>query len=168
MELLKANYEYGGFTYLVYSNGDIYGPTGKRLKHRKNDDGYAVVTMGNSKVKRSTQFVHRIVATLFIPNPDNLSDVDHMDNNRMNPDMYNLKWSSHEDNVKRAYARGAHVGRAIGEKNPRARLTPEKVLKFRAEYKTGTTIQEMVEKYGFPWTTICNAIKGITWKHLPL
>ena len=71
MELLKANYEYGGFTYLVYSNGDIYGPTGKKLKHCKNDDGYAVVTMGNSKVKRTTQFVHRIVAKSAIKNKSN-------------------------------------------------------------------------------------------------
>ncbi len=28
--------------------------------------------------------------------------------------------------------------------------------------------EEMVERYGYPWNTIGNAIKGITWKHLPL
>lgn len=29
MELLKKNFEFGGITYLVCSNGDIFGPTGK-------------------------------------------------------------------------------------------------------------------------------------------
>ena len=43
MELLKKNFEFGGITYLVCSNGDIFGPTGKQLKARENGDGYAVV-----------------------------------------------------------------------------------------------------------------------------
>ncbi len=60
MEILRENYEFGGITYLVCSNGDIFGPTGKKLKARKNEDGYAVVTMGNKRIKRSTKFVHRI------------------------------------------------------------------------------------------------------------
>jgi len=82
MELLKDTYEFGGITYLVYSNGDIYGPTGKKIKPRKNGDGYLVVTMGNKRIKRSTKFVHRIVAELFLPHSDNLPDVDHVNGDR--------------------------------------------------------------------------------------
>ena len=67
MDILKANFEFGGITYLVCSNGDIFGPTGKKLKPRKNSDGYLVVTMGKSSIQRSTKFVHRIVAELFLP-----------------------------------------------------------------------------------------------------
>ena len=167
MEIHRENYEFGGITYLVCSNGDIFGPTGKKLKARKNEDGYAVVTMGNKRIKRSTKFVHRIVAALFLPNPKNLSDVDHLDNNRMNPDVGNLEWVTHEENVKRAYERGGHVGRITGEKNPKARLTPEFVLMLREEYKAGVTIQEMADNYGLPWNTVGNAVKKITWKHLP-
>ena len=138
------------------------------VKPRENADGYAVVTMGNKRIRRSTQFVHRVVAELFLPNPQNLSDVDHLDGNRMNPDKDNLEWVTHEENVKRAYERSGHVGRVTGEKNPKARLTPEMVLNLRAEYKAGVTIQEMVDKYGYPWNTIGNAVKGKTWSHLPL
>ncbi len=132
MEVLRKNYEFGGITYLVYSNGDIFGPTGTKLKHRKNADGYAIVTMGNKRLRRTTQFVHRIVAELFLPNPQNLSDVDHLDGDRMNPAMENLEWVTHEENVKRSYQRGSHVGRAVGEKNPKARLTTEIVLNLRS------------------------------------
>lgn len=167
MKILRKEFEFGGITYLVCSNGDIYGPTGKKLKARKNEDGYAVVTMGNKRIKRSTRFVHRIVAELFLSNPENYSDVDHLDNNRMNPNVKNLEWVPHEENIKRAYERGGHIGRAIGEKNPKARLTPEVVLKLRDEYKARITIQEMSDKYGLPWNTVGNAVKKITWKHLP-
>lgn len=47
--------------------------------------------MVNKRIKRSTKFVHRLVAELFLPNPENLSDVDHLDNDRMNPDVSNLE-----------------------------------------------------------------------------
>lgn len=167
MELLKESYEFGGIKYLICSNGDIIGPTGKKLKHRKNEDGYAVVTMGNADIQRSTKFVHRLVAELFLPNPNNLSDVDHLDGNRMNPDLSNLEWVTHKENVRRSYERGSHIGRAVGEKNPRARLTAEIVLNLRKQYKAGVTIQELVDAYGYPWNTIGNAVKGITWSHLP-
>lgn len=167
MEILRKEFEFGGIRYLVCSNGDIYGPTGKKLKARKNEDGYAVVTMGNKRIKRSTRFVHRIVAELFVPNPDNYSDVDHLDSNRMNPDVKNLEWVPHEENIKRAYERGGHIGRATGEKNPKARLTPKLVMELREKYKAGITIQEMSDEYGLPWNTVGNAVKRITWKHLP-
>lgn len=167
MDILRKNYEFGGITYLVCSNGDIFGPTGKKLKARENADGYAVITMGNKRIRRSTQFVHRIVAELFLPNPEKLSDVDHLNGERMNPDVSNLQWVTHEENVRRAYERGSHIGRITGEKNPKARLTPDFVLKLREEYNAGVTIQEMADKYGMPWNTVGNAVKKITWKHLP-
>lgn len=167
MDILRKNYEFGGITYLVCSNGDIFGPTGKKLKARENADGYAVVTMGNKRIRRSTQFVHRIVAELFLPNPEKLSDVDHLNGERMNPDVSNLQWVTHEENIRRAYERGSHIGRITGEKNSKARLTPDFVLKLREEYNAGVTIQEMADKYGLPWNTVGNAVKKITWKHLP-
>ena len=82
--------------------------------------------------------------------------------------MENLEWVTHEENVRRAYERGSHIGRITGERNPKARLTPEIVLSLRVQYNAGATIQELVEKYGYPWNTIGNAVKGKTWGHLPL
>ena len=168
MEIQKKQIIVRGAKYTIYSNGRIVGALGKDLKHRRNDDGYAVVTMGSKKEGRRKECVHRLVAKYFLDNPNHLPEVDHKDNNRMNPDVHNLEWVTHEENIKRAYERGSHVGRAVGEKNPRARLTDELVLLMRKLYKEGVTIQEMVEKYSYPWNTIGNAVKGITWKHLPL
>ena len=42
--------------------------------------------------------VHRLVAKAFIPNPNNLSDVNHKDENRKNNNVENLEWMSHVDN----------------------------------------------------------------------
>ena len=165
--LLHKMYNFGNKPYLIFSNGAIYGPSGKRLKARHNSDGYAVVTMGSKYAKRSSKFVHRLVAEMFIPNPEGYSDVDHLDGNRMNPDMDNLEWTSHEENVGRAYRKGSYKGRFVGDKNPKAKLTPEIVMQLRKEYQAGITIMELHKKYGYPYNTIGNAVRYKTWTDLP-
>lgn len=167
MESVLKPYTFRGVTYLVSPDGTIFGPKGTPLKHRENHDGYAVVTMGK-KGHRGTQFVHRIVAELYLPNPLGLPEVDHVDGNRMNPAVENLEWVTHQENVRRAHERGNHIGKHQGENNPRAHLNAEIVMQLRSEYQSGTTVMELHHKHGFPYNTISNAVRGITWKHLPL
>jgi hypothetical protein len=62
--------------------------------------------------KRVHKYTHRLVAEAFVPNPDNLPDIDHIDRNRENNVVSNLKWSSKSDNMLN---RG-HWGK-LGERN---------------------------------------------------
>lgn len=56
-------------------------------------NGYRVV-----KLKTQTYLVHRLVAETFIPNPHNKPQVDHIDRNRANNNICNLRWvTSHEN-----------------------------------------------------------------------
>ena len=67
-----------------------------------NNAGYLCVSLSvNGKVYYNT--VHRLVAENFIPNPNNLSDVDHIDNNKENNNVNNLQWISHKDNMNKAF-----------------------------------------------------------------
>ncbi len=45
--------------------------------------------------------VHRMAATLFIPNPDNLPQVNHKDENRSNNNVENLEWVTNKENQKK-------------------------------------------------------------------
>lgn len=168
MGVLKKKYSFGGTDYQVYSDGRIFGPSGKQLKVRKNSDGYVVVTIGNKNIRRTAKTVHSIVAEQFVPNPNNLSEVDHKDGNRMNASMENLEYVEHVENIRRAYEKGSYKGRCVGVGNPKAKLNDGLVMRLREEYKTGVTIKELCDKYGYPWNTIGNAVKGYTWKHLPI
>ena len=158
-----------GLEYTVFEDGTVIGSSGKVIKQRPNHDGYLVFTAGKSS-QRTTVFTHRIVAELFVPKPDDplATEIDHKDGNRANPDAYNLEWVTHKENVRRANLRGSYHNRTVGELNPRARLTEKLVIELRQNYKNGMTIREMERHYNIPWNTIGNAVKGITWSHIPL
>lgn len=67
------------------------------LNQRPNGKyGYLSVYVGQGKRK----YVHRLVAQEFLDNPDNLSDVDHIDGDVKNNNVSNLRWVSHADNMK--------------------------------------------------------------------
>ena len=76
----------------------------KRLKQR-NIKGYYVVRLTkNGKYKNIG--VHRLVAQAFIPNPDNLPQVNHKDGNKQNNCVENLEWCTSSYNVKHAFDTG--------------------------------------------------------------
>lgn len=52
--------------------------------------------------KQKNKSVHRLVAEAFLPNPDNLPCIHHIDGDRLNNKLDNLKWVSEQENVKQA------------------------------------------------------------------
>ena len=64
---------------------------GGQMKQSMHDKGYKTVALTKDG-KTKTVFVHRIVAEAFIPNPDNLPMVNHMDEDKTNNFAENLEW----------------------------------------------------------------------------
>ena len=62
----------------------------------KNHHGYDTVQLG----RKNRKLVHRLVANAFIPNPDNLPIVRHMDDNPSNNNVNNLAWGTQTDNMQ--------------------------------------------------------------------
>ena len=69
------------------------------VKPRKNERGYLVVELWENTTSRKTVRVHRLVAEAFIPNPNNLPEVNHKDGNTSNPNVSNLEWITHQNNM---------------------------------------------------------------------
>lgn len=72
------------------------------LKPSLGQWGYEQVTLrkeGNKKTVR----VHRIIAQTFIPNPDNLPQVNHIDGNKTNNCVDNLEWCDASHNMKHCF-----------------------------------------------------------------
>lgn len=77
----------------------------KILKLKKNSGGYLEVLLYGKQSKK-TYRVHRLVAEAFIPNPNNLPEVNHIDGNKENNNIYNLEWVTGSENKKHAYKTG--------------------------------------------------------------
>ena len=73
---------------------------------RINNCGYCYVKLYVRGKRQKMARVHRLVAEAFIPNPDNMSDVNHKDMNKLNNHVSNLEWSSHRGNVQHSYEHG--------------------------------------------------------------
>ena len=89
--------DYFGTKVKVSKNGDVIWNGTKRNIHY-NADGYSVCSIKTNKGWRSVQ-VSRLVAIAYIPNPNNLPEVNHKDYDRKNPNVDNLEWISRKDNV---------------------------------------------------------------------
>jgi len=80
--------------YEVSDLGNIYSiKSGKLLKLLLNPGGYLIVTLC-AEDKRISKTVHRLVAQTFVPNPKNLPIIDHINKNKKNNKVSNLRWSS--------------------------------------------------------------------------
>lgn len=105
------------FTITVNDNGRIYNRTFKarKTKGAKSSSGYYKVTLRNGEKKR-TEYVHRIVAKAFIPNPDNLNEINHKDENGRNNRADNLEWCTHLYNVRYGTAIERRAAQTRGRK----------------------------------------------------
>ena len=84
--------------YEVSYDGEVYSHhTGKDLKPGRASSGYMTVSL-NKNGKPKSHTVHRLVAKAFIPNPENKTDVDHINRNRTDNRVENLIWASRSDN----------------------------------------------------------------------
>ena len=102
IEIFKEIKNYEGL-YQVSNLGQIlslnYYRSGKPklLKPGKDKKGYLLVNLYKNR-KRKSYKIHQLVAEHFIPNPDNLPEINHIDEDKTNNRVDNLEWKSHKDN----------------------------------------------------------------------
>lgn len=88
-----------GYNYQVSSKGRIRNKGTKAIKKTFiNERGYIVVSLYKEK-RLKTFRLHRLVAKAFIPNPQNLPEINHIDEDKTNNHITNLEWCTREYNL---------------------------------------------------------------------
>lgn len=120
-----------GHPYDVCRNGDVFDcdfrNTGRRVLLRQSKDkrGYKLVNV--RAYNQSVQIkVHRLVALCFIPNPNNLPQVNHKDENPSNNRASNLEWCDQKYNVNYSLSK-MKAGCLKRDLSMNAKLTKDKV-----------------------------------------
>ena len=163
MNEMWKEYHCYGLTYKVSRDGRVLGKRGE-LKQRLDRDGYPNVTMGLEK--RVSKKVHRLVAELFVPNPQNKSEVNHIDCDRTNCKASNLEWVTRQENVSHSHKVGNYVGRKIGTDNGRSRVDEFDVIAIRTLHELGMSAYRIAQIYNIGWQTVNHIIKRNTWKYV--
>lgn len=137
--------------------------TGKVMKPNITKFGYARINLRKAKSREyKSYFIHRLVASAFIPNPTNLLEVNHKDCNRLNNTVTNLEWVSKEDNIKHSFIYGSASHKGL--RNPNSKLNTEDVEAIKALAKTKRFSHVKIAKYfRVSPATVDLIVKGITW-----
>lgn len=143
--------------YQVSNTGRVrshYSGTWKIMEQSTRKGGYKKLFLRKNKERKSF-FIHRLVATAFIPNPDNLPFVNHKDENPSNNKVENLEWCTHLYNMTygtcQERARATHLER-----------TPS-ILMYDKEGILKATFNSVVEaekETGIPHSNIIACCKG--------
>lgn len=92
--------------YFITEEGKVFSSKKYKGLHemtlKADKDGYLEVGIYKNN-KRYYRRVHRLVAETFIPNPENLPQVNHKDGNRSNNNVLNLEWCTCSQNVQHAF-----------------------------------------------------------------
>ena len=92
---------------IIKSNGYVQHLKSMLMKFYEDPDGYLTVGFCCKDINLyKTCMVHRLVATAFIPNPDNKPTVNHIDGNKKNNCIDNLEWATYQEQSDHAHRIG--------------------------------------------------------------
>ena len=121
------------------------------LKPQPNGFGYLFVNLYKNKINKHFK-VHRLVAKTFIPNPDNLPQVNHIDEDKTNNHVDNLEWCDAKYNIN------------FGTRNKRfAESKSKKVDQYSLDdkfLKTWPSAKQAQKELGIFHSNICRCCRG--------
>ena len=85
--------------YSVSNFGNVKNNKNKLVKPNISNWGYYRVSLSKKGVKKYYR-IHRLVGIAFIENPENKPEIDHIDRNKLNNNLSNLRWAFSFENVR--------------------------------------------------------------------
>ena len=110
--------------------------------------------------KRKQATIHRLVATAFVPNPDQLPVVRHLDGDSLNNHVDNLAWGTYQDNSDDAIKAGATPR---GECHCHARLTEEAARIIKSTPRSQSNAERLGKQFGVHPNTIKSVWDNKSW-----
>ena len=108
--------------------------------------------------KREKHFVHRLVAKEYIPNPNNLPQVNHKDGNKLNNHVDNLEWVTSKENVRHSIITGLR-------KKGNNKLNKEDVNEIKKLFDVNS-MKEIADMYNVSLSCIKHIHAGHTWTNI--
>lgn len=155
----------------VYSTKYHNGTTNRLMKSWDNGEGYNQIQINNKSFK-----VHRLVAKVFIPNPKNKPQVNHINGIKNDNRVENLEWCTHSENQKHAFKLGLQKPQNKG-KFGKNHHSSKKVNQYDLDsnfIKTWDSMMDIARELDISHANISACCKGklktskkFIWKYYP-
>lgn len=177
----------GSFYYAVSNTGKI-----KRLEHKKwckvnnsfstfkeksltpnnkNTKKYWRIAIFYKNGTKIYESIHRLVAKMFVDNPNNYAQVNHIDGDKNNNNNNNLEWCTNLYNMRHSHELGLRknsYNNMIGEKCHMNKYSEKLIRKIPILIEEGLSYTQVAIKLKIPKTLITEIKKGRAWKSLNL
>ena len=127
---------------------DNYYVREKILTQKLNQRYFYVTLRKDGKAK--TLRVHRLIAKAFLPNPDNLPEVNHKDENTVNNAIWNLEWCDSNYNLNY----GTRIERGVKTKESIKKGVIKKQLKLKTDSKQFCCLEKFQTLEGEEWRPV--------------
>lgn len=149
------------YHYSVSSLGRVRNDLTNELKTPCIDNhGYVKVDLYKNGIARRER-VHRLVSNAFIPNPENKSQVNHINGNKLDNSVGNLEWTTASENMQHCVKTGLFTPSRgmLGKKNPNAGRHG-KPIKIKETGQIFNSITECANAIGGNDTGILDTLSG--------
>jgi len=123
------------------------------LKPYLHTNGYWRISLG----RNNRYYVHRLVAAAFLENPDGKPFVDHIDGDRTNNYLSNLRWVTGKENVRYGGERHGFTAQIAAAKA--AAFHYKNVEEYKKLLAAGLSLREIARRYNTSHSAISRAIK---------
>jgi len=165
-------YEIQGYEglYSITSDGRVWSHRCQKwMSAGDNGKGYKFVHLYLNQ-SSSRFYVHRLVASAFLDNPDSLPQVNHIDGVKDNNRVSNLEWSSLRHNMRHAWDEGLcrvwekQVESVTAYNKTKRSLSDEQVRDIRKQHGRGDSARSLARKHGVQSGTVSQIVNGQSYK----
>lgn len=116
--------------------------------------------------KNTSVRAHRVIAEVFIPNPDNKPEVNHINGKKSDNRVENLEWVTKQENIDHAYE-FLNVRILKGSEIGTSKLTEKQVIEIRNKFQPRVYgRKKLASEYNITEATIKDILQRRTWKHI--
>jgi hypothetical protein len=115
----------------------------KEKKQSTHNQGYLRVVLSHGRINKGF-LVHRLIAMVFLPNPENKPMVNHKDGNKKNNHVSNLEWCTRKENELHAKNHGL---KPSGQRNGSSKITDDDAEYIRKNYIKRINSNQLSKKF---------------------